>query len=70
MNKIIKHNKIENLDNTKILLYYKQYTKKDNISNTKCSKCTSKVLKTKKKSARAIKKIQTKNVRLAMYGLY
>lgn len=52
------------------LLDFKQYQKRDNISNTKCSKVKSKILKSKIKTKKAIQKIQEKNIKLAMYGLY
>lgn len=56
--------------NNIMLLTYKAYLKRDNLSNSKCSKVETKILKSKKKSKKAIKEIQTKNIKLAMYGLY
>ena len=52
------------------LLDFRYYKKRDNLTGARCSKVKSKILKSKVKSKLAIKKIQEKNIRLAMYGLY
>lgn len=57
------------INNTQ-LLDFRYYKKRDNLSNTKCGKVKSKILKSRVKSKLAIKKIQEKNIKLAMYGLY
>lgn len=56
--------------NNIMLLTYKAYLKRDNLSGCKCGKVKTKILKSKKKSKKAIKEIQTRNIKLAMYGLY
>lgn len=56
--------------NSIMLLTYKAYLKRDNLSNSKCSKVETRLLKSKKKTKKAIKEIQAKNIKLAMYGLY
>lgn len=71
MNRIKLINRIDNYNyNQNSLKYYKYYIKKDNLSSSKCSKCKSKVLKSKIKSKKQINAIKVKNVKLAMYGIY
>lgn len=56
--------------NNIMLLTYKAYLKRDNLSGARSSKVETRIIKSKKKSKRAIKEIQVKNIKLAMYGLY
>lgn len=65
MNKPTKQDK-----NNIILLTYKAYLKRDNLSGARSSKVETRIIKSRKKSKKAIKKIQVKNIKLAMYGLY
>lgn len=56
--------------NNIMLLNYKAYLKRDNLSGARSSKVETRLIKSKKKSKKAIKEIQAKNIKLAMYGLY